>query len=407
VPAGSNYITVSKRKRQNSGNFLLRTISHVRHSHPTAGEPMPVLTTAIATAAGAPLLLGAASSGWAGYTVREGDTLYDIAATHRTDVTTLVRANHLSDGGHRIRAGVRILVPRTTAAPAARPAAVRTARYTVRSGDTVGGLALRFKVTEESIRRANHLNRYGHIYAGQFLTMPARGVAAPVKAQRSTAAGVRSVRYTVRSGDTVSAIAVRTGSSIAAILKANRLAMTSRIQPGQVLAVPTRTAVRTASPSNTFAGRTYPDRIVNAAAANRQRLAARAVPNREATRALIARTARQYGVDPALALAIGYQESGWNQRQVSVANAIGVMQVIPTSGEWASDLVGRRLDLLSTRDNVTAGVVILKALQRSARVPDHAIAGYYQGLGSVQSRGMYADTKRYVTSIKALRARFS
>jgi len=391
-----------------SGNFLLRTTGHVRHSHPTAGEPMPVLTTAIATAAGAPLLLGAASSGWAGYTVREGDTLYDIAASHRTDVTTLVRANHLGDSGHRIRAGIRILVPRTTGAPAARPAAprVRTARYTVRPGDTVGHLAVRFTVSEESIRRTNHLNRYGHIYAGQFLTMPAKGVTAPAKAQRSTAAGMRSVRYTVRTGDTVSAIAVRTGSSIAAILKANRLSTTSRIQPGQVLAVPTRSARRPANPANTFAGRTYPSSIVNAATSNRQRLAGRAVPSRDATRGLISRTARQYGVDPALALAIGFQESGWNQRQVSVANAIGVMQVIPSSGRWASDLVGRPLDLLSTRDNVTAGVVILKALQRSARTSDHAIAGYYQGLGSVQRRGMFSDTKRYVAGINALRARF-
>lgn len=368
---------------------------------------MPVLTIAIATAAGAPLLLGVASSGWAGYTVREGDTLYDIAASHRTDVSTLVRANHLSDGGHRIRAGIRLLVPRTTPAPAAKRATrARTARYTVRSGDTVGGLAARFRVTEESIRRANHLNRYGHIYAGQFLTMPARGVTAPVKAQRSAAAGVRTVRYTVRSGDTVSAIAVRTGSSISAILKANRLSTTSRIQPGQVLAVPTRGAARPASSANTFAGRTYPSSTVNAASANRQRLASRAVPSRQSTRGLISRTARAYGVDPALALAVAFQESGWNQRQVSVANAIGVMQVIPSSGQWASDLVGRRLELLDTRDNVTAGVVILKALQRSARSTDHAIAGYYQGLGSVQSRGMFSDTRRYVASIKALRVRF-
>ena len=43
-------------------------------------------------------------------------------------------------------------------------------------------------------------------------------------------------------------------------------------------------------------------------------------------------------------LAIAYQESGWNQRAVSPANAVGVMQVIPDSGRWASDLAGRRPD---------------------------------------------------------------
>jgi soluble lytic murein transglycosylase-like protein len=89
-----------------------------------------------------------------------------------------------------------------------------------------------------------------------------------------------------------------------------------------------------------------------------------------------------------------------------VANAIGVMQVIPSSGQWASDLVGRRLDLLDARDNVTAGVVILKALTRSASSRRQAIAGYYQGLASVRARGMYVDTKAYVRSIESLVHRF-
>ena len=75
---------------------------------------------------------------------------------------------------------------------------------------------------------------------------------------------------------------------------------------------------------------------------------------------MIIDTARRHGVDPRLALAVSWQESGWNQRQVSVANAIGAMQVIPSSGEWASQMAGRRLNLLKTQDNITAGVVILR-----------------------------------------------
>ena len=84
---------------------------------------------------------------------------------------------------------------------------------------------------------------------------------------------------------------------------------------------------------------------------------------------MIVATARRHGVDPRLALAVGWQESGWNQRQVSVANAIGVMQVIPSSGQWASEMAGRRLNLLNTQDNITAGVVILRSLTRSANDP--------------------------------------
>jgi soluble lytic murein transglycosylase-like protein len=120
---------------------------------------------------------------------------------------------------------------------------------------------------------------------------------------------------------------------------------------------------------------------------------------------MIVSTARRHGVDPSLALAVAWQESGWNQRQVSVANAIGTMQVIPSSGEWASQMVGRRLNLLNTQDNITAGVVILRALMRGAHSPKEAIAGYYQGLASVQKSGMYADTKGYVAAVLAHKAR--
>lgn len=180
------------------------------------------------------------------------------------------------------------------------------------------------------------------------------------------------------------------------------------IHPGQRLTLP-GTAARKSAPKaalpNTFAGRTYPDRIVQNAARNREILAGRSVPTRSQTKALIKATARRHGVDPRLALAISMQESGWNQRQVSVANAVGIMQVIPSGGEWASSLIGRKLNLLDPQDNVTAGVVMLRALTRAAPSEDVAIAGYYQGLHSVTTRGMFTDTKSYVANIKALRGR--
>jgi soluble lytic murein transglycosylase-like protein len=176
------------------------------------------------------------------------------------------------------------------------------------------------------------------------------------------------------------------------------------IHVGQKLRVPA-TAKPVSPSTNSFAGRTYPQATVSAANRNREALAARSVPSRTQTRAMIVATARRHGVDPTLALAVAWQESGWNQRQVSVANAIGVMQVIPSSGEWASQMVGRRLNLLNTQDNITAGVAILRSLTRSASNTDQAIAGYYQGLASVQKNGMYADTKSYVKAVKSHRGR--
>ena len=141
------------------------------------------------------------------------------------------------------------------------------------------------------------------------------------------------------------------------------------IHPGQRISVPgapaPRTPTSTTRPAptseNTFAGYTYSDATVRAARKNREALAKVQVPSRTEVAAMIRRTALRHGVHPTLALAVGWQESGWNQRAVSVANAIGAMQVIPSSGDWASQLAGRRLDLLDAQDNVTAGVVILRA----------------------------------------------
>ena len=81
---------------------------------------------------------------------------------------------------------------------------------------------------------------------------------------------------------------------------------------------------------------------------------------------MVASTARSMGVDPTLALAHAFQESGFGMNAVSPANAVGVMQVIPSAGDWAEGLVGRQLDLLNPQDNVTAGIAIIRAHQKSA-----------------------------------------
>ncbi len=55
-------------------------------------------------------------------------------------------------------------------------------------------------------------------------------------------------------------------------------------------------------------------------------------PSRDRVRRTITRAANYRGVDPQLALAIGWQESGWQMHRVSSAGAIGAMQVLPGTG---------------------------------------------------------------------------
>jgi soluble lytic murein transglycosylase-like protein len=273
--------------------------------------------------------------------------------------------------------------------------------YVIHRGDTLESIAKRYHTTVAKLVQVNRLPGNGNlIYAGANLKVPEAGTS------RATSRTVLR-RHRVVRGDSLIKIAKRYGVSTAAVKRANRLPRSNVVRLGEVLVVPVRVRTTTSTSSaNSFAGRTYPSAVVAAAARNRAVLARRHVPSPAQMRSLITRTARRHGVDPSLALAVSWQESGWNHRRVSVANAVGAMQVIPSTGRWISTVVGRRLDLLNPQDNVTAGVVLLKVLSRSAG-EKHAIAGYYQGLKSVRERGMYTDTKRYVANVQSLKRRFA
>jgi soluble lytic murein transglycosylase-like protein len=221
---------------------------------------------------------------------------------------------------------------------------------------------------------------------------------------------VVTYRHLVVEGDSVIGIARQYKVTPSVVARANHLRDARIVRLGTVLSIPVTRTITVAparSAANSFAGRTYPATVVAAAARDRAALAQRPKPSRDFVTSFIVRTAKANHVDPALALAVAYQESGFNQRVVSVADAIGVMQVIPSTGAWASGVVGHRLDLLDVRQNVLAGVILLRVLTKNASSLQNAVAGYYQGLASVSQNGMYADTKQYVNNVLQLRKGFA
>jgi LysM repeat protein len=348
------------------------------------------------------------------HTVVRGDTVSGIAHRYGLSTSAVLKLNNLKSNsviypGQRIKLKAAAAPARTAAAPAS--TAART--YTVKSGDTLGGIAGRHGVRLSQVLSWNGLKVTSIIYPGQKIRLRAGTAVAAAPAKTAAPAATRSASYVIKSGDTLSGIAARHGVRLADILSANRLKVTTTIYPGQKLVIPGKaSAVQPASsvtplvPSS-FLGYTYPAAVVSSANKNKALLNASPVPSLAQMQSIVADTARRMGVDPALAQAFAYQESGFNQRAVSPANAIGTMQVIPSSGEWASDLVGRKLNLLDPYDNATAGVAIIRQLIRTSRSLDYAIAGYYQGQYSVNKHGMYTDTKHYVAAIKAHRKNFS
>ncbi len=106
-----------------------------------------------------------------------GDTLYHIAARFGTTPESIARANALPSLNF-VYAGQILLVPETftdsAAATTAHAAAPVVSVYTVRYGDTLTSIAVRYGVTIQAVLNANGLRNPNFIYSGQRLNIPAK-----------------------------------------------------------------------------------------------------------------------------------------------------------------------------------------------------------------------------------------
>ncbi|MBW3618974.1 MAG: LysM peptidoglycan-binding domain-containing protein [Actinobacteria bacterium] len=256
------------------------------------------------------------------------------------------------------------------------------AGYVVQPGDTLSAIAARLGTTVRALVEANGIADPDRVQAGRTLELPGGG---PAPASGDEA------RYRVRAGDALSRIARDAGVSVGALQRANGITDADRIQVGQVLRIPGATAP--AAPTSAGEPGGPP-----AGAARRP----------EAGR-VITVVARRYGWNPAFVKALAWQESGWQMGRVSSTGAVGIMQVMPGTGDFVSqELVGRRLELRDPVDNVTAGVVFLDHLwDLTDGDVEQTLAGYYQGLASVRRNGRYPSTDAYIANVLALRSRFS
>lgn len=111
---------------------------------------------------------------------------------------------------------------------------------------------------------------------------------------------------------------------------------------------------------------------------------------------LITATAQQYGVDPALALAVGRQESGLNQNARGAAGEIGVFQLLPATA------AGLGVDPTDLAQNVQGGVKYLRMLIDQFGDLRAALAAYNWGPGNVAAKGWQAapaSTQAYIAAI--------
>ena len=104
-----------------------------------------------------------------------------------------------------------------------------TTTYTVKSGDTLSEIAAKYGTTYQKIASLNGISNPNKIYVGQKLKIPSRG--------SSGSSSSRKKYYTIKSGDTLSEIAAKYGTSVSQLCKWNGIKNANIIYAGQKIRV--------------------------------------------------------------------------------------------------------------------------------------------------------------------------
>ena len=158
-------------------------------------------------------------------TVKPGETLSDIAARYNISLTKLMRMNDISNPDH-VEIGSRLTVPGTNVQAG-------SGRHQVASGETLSGIASRYKVSPRDLMALNGLADADHVELGQTLRLPSSAVQ-PTK--RPKAAPITVVpgasEHTVAKGQTLTQIARAYKIPVASLVSINQLADPNKVEIG-------------------------------------------------------------------------------------------------------------------------------------------------------------------------------
>jgi LysM repeat protein len=324
-----------------------------------------------------PAVVGAATAVWvagssaqaATHEVRKGDTLSSIAKRYRTTVDRLAKANGITDA-NLIVAGQKLRLPASARV---------TSVHVVARGETLASIANRYGATVQQLIAANHIANPNLIVAGSHLKVP--GSSGSGASDSTTAGSIASSSsgwstHVVARGETLASIANRYGATVQQLAGANHIANPNLIVTGEHLRVPGGGSSSSTSAPTTTAS----------------------------VGSTLRSQAAGVGVNTTLVEAVAWQESGWNQKAVSVTGARGVMQLTRGTTDYVNQVLGGgHLSRGQMTDNVRLGVLYLDHLL--GMFPERkALAAYFSGPGNIH-RHLDRAQKHYVDSIEAIQAR--
>ncbi|MCZ2722785.1 LysM peptidoglycan-binding domain-containing protein [Marinomonas sp. 15G1-11] len=181
---------------------------------------------------------------WVRYTVDAGDNLLLIAKKHNTTVEVLQDVNKMSST--LIRVGQQLMIPvagskieRYTLSSHQRLIRKQSSsssqkrlktNYTVKSGDTLWGIAKKYKTDSKSLASWNNMGLNDSLRPGKKLTIWHK---ATNKSNSARASIVKRIVYSLRAGDSLGKVAQKFNVSVANIKKWNpKVGSKKYVQPG-------------------------------------------------------------------------------------------------------------------------------------------------------------------------------
>ncbi len=171
------------------------------------------------------------------YTVKNGDTVGQIATDHGMKIAELAKANGL-DNAHKLKLGQKLVIPKVSPSSKQSNSGRTGSGYAVRNGDNDWNIATRYDIKPSQLRAANPDVNWKNLKIGTRLSIP--GTTRSSVATRQSAPQTVTVagKYTVRDGDNDWTIASRLGTTPKKIRLANPGINWTRIRPGDTLSIP-------------------------------------------------------------------------------------------------------------------------------------------------------------------------
>ena len=197
----------------------------------------------------------------ASYTVKSGDTLSGIASQYNTTVNQIVSLNQLSNP-NLIYVGqvLKLKNSQTTnsSSSSSSTATTTAGTYTVKAGDTLSAIASRYSTSSSTLASLNSLSNPNLIYVGQVLKVSSNASTSSSTGSSANSTVTTAASYTVKAGDTLSAIAAKYGTTYQALASANSISNPNDIYVGQVIKVSaTATAASSQAASSTSSNGSY------------------------------------------------------------------------------------------------------------------------------------------------------